>query len=243
MSIVKLLIRIVRYSLSISLTVVTFSEAVSSSAVAAPECSAVFGVPGKSNHISEIERLQAEWKTSNFSDPKQHNPKSFRYIVHALHGQIPNLMDALNLIEGPWGFTDRLLSASIISDAHTKTFFDHGFILQIPEKIIVGSAEHDLLSANDHISGMTTQDRKLNLLRRYGLQTPAQVLQNSTSDFHNEIVIFLEGFGQRQPSDLEEEIPHPRVVGVFATSATTESKKIDLMKFANKIGEPFLDFQ
>lgn len=92
----------------------------------------------------------SEWE---MSDPKEHDPENFRYIVYSTYDirKIPNLrkdIPAEDLIHDIYkkGGVDRMinrdiLSTSLIDQDHTSTFgYDGGLILDVPpENIIVAS--------------------------------------------------------------------------------------------------------
>ena len=109
------------------------------------------------------------------TDPRFHDPKKFRYLVHALrpYGNPPPALASLyvgldeieysqqfgnqkiNLIEQPEQVANRVsLSMSLIDENHTRTFHDAGLIITAPPENIMVTSGVDAGTQNSNISDL-----------------------------------------------------------------------------------------
>ena len=95
------------------------------------------------------------WKMS-FTDPKRHDNKHFCYIVWAHHEQFNedfmaavekagNKMNYIDIFKNPESIAKRpVISASVITNEHTQTFGQTGYILSVPVENILLLSPRDI---------------------------------------------------------------------------------------------------
>jgi len=140
------------------------------------------------------------------TDPKEHNPKKFRYLVHAFNpfatisqslvaisAELPGAYkvdkaqgdQSINLFDQPERLGERVsLSMSLIDQEHTGTWGQGGIIVEAPEENIVITSPTDIGSHNSSKDFLRrqAQDR----LRLSG----KQLLQSTYDGIYNEVVAF-----------------------------------------------------
>ena len=137
------------------------------------------------------------------TDPSDHDPKNFRYLVHGVYPRPKNFTaetaaeaasaqddQSINLYEQPERVSERVsLSMSLIDPDHTGTWAKGGLILEVPEENIIGNGPSDLGSANSDPSQLRSQFRERTIL------TPEELLRQSSTRDYNEVIAFanLEG--------------------------------------------------
>lgn len=140
------------------------------------------------------------------SDPKEHDPKNFRYLVHAFKpfatASLPLVAisaelygayqvdksegnQSINLFDQPERLGERVsLSMSLIDQEHTGTWGKGGIIVEAPEKNIVITSPTDTGSHNSSKEFLRRQAQ--DQLRLSG----EQLLQSTFDGFYNEVVAF-----------------------------------------------------
>ena len=145
------------------------------------------------------------------TDPKEHNPKKFRYLVHAFnpfatHSQPLVAISAeisgtykvdksqgdqsINLFDQPEKLGERVsLSMSLIDQEHTDTWGGGGIIVEAPEENIVITSPPD--------AGVHSSSKELLKRQAQGqLRLSGEQLLRSTSDgIYNEVVAFAKSEG------------------------------------------------
>lgn len=110
------------------------------------------------------------WTSSQFTDPRRHNPKRFVYIVHALGSDLEYLKSDTNL-----GAFAPDIWASVISNDVLYTYGKaSGLILSIEPDNVVGTSCYD--------TGFTYEDYKIGFEQYQSLHsglTPEQMLASS----------------------------------------------------------------
>jgi len=145
------------------------------------------------------ERSNSElWgKTTN---PENHNPANFRYLVHmfnpyneqfnlgnALAGEGHSEKQAVNLLDEPERIAERVsLSMSLIDQDHMNVWGPGGLIVSTPENNVVITSPHDLGARNSNSEVLLEQSKGYNRL------TSDEILEQTPKDKYNEIVAFGE---------------------------------------------------
>jgi len=140
------------------------------------------------------------------TDPKEHNPKNFRYLVHAFNpfatasqpfvaisAQLSGAYkvdkregdQSINLFEQPERLVERVsLSMSLIDQDHTGTWGPGGIIVEAPEENIVITSPTD---AGSHSSSKEFLKRQAQNRPRL---TGEQLLKSTSPGIYNEVVAF-----------------------------------------------------
>ncbi|MDO8573136.1 MAG: hypothetical protein Q7R77_00090 [Candidatus Daviesbacteria bacterium] len=165
------------------------------------------------------------WQTT---DPLNHDPGNFRYIVHVTTKKaIDNTIWLRTAERGKSGeqYTDRgwqetladflsqnSISCTLVDELHRGTYkpdvIPHGFILEVPEENIVAIDPTDL-GAHNHVQNR--QEREQQIFFQHGVEikrnTPSAqaFLESCRRDFRNELLI--DGIGP--------EGKQIRIAGVF----------------------------
>lgn len=136
------------------------------------------------------------------TDPSQHNPEDFRYLVHAFnpHARLGALFiqlvtrdeeavadgqgdQSINVFKEPERVDERVsLSMSLIDQDHTATWGGAGIIMAAPESSVVLTSPTDAGTPNSH------RDRLIAKGRFMGILSPDEILERSSPDRYNEIV-------------------------------------------------------
>jgi hypothetical protein len=107
------------------------------------------------------EAIAASW-ANGFTDPREHNDGSFRYLVHGLQdqasdtiqtlaligqmrrGQAGDIGEKIDLLMEPHKVGDKkIVSASVIDQNHRVTFGDAGLILKTPPENVLDAFPED----------------------------------------------------------------------------------------------------
>lgn len=179
--------------------------------------------------LEKEKRLQAEYPTKNkpsgwqTTDPLNHDPNSFRYIVHAIINTLDNDYIA-SLLEKPartyrmrkWmslaGFLSReMISCTLIDEVHRGTYDQrkalfHGFILKVSEENILAIAPGDMLKITQEFpdgrkicSRQESEEKIRESIKRKNTTTSAQdFLDKGVNPNYNEIVVDGIGLNGRQ---------------------------------------------
>ncbi|MBI5630792.1 MAG: hypothetical protein HY921_07905 [Elusimicrobia bacterium] len=126
------------------------------------------------------------------TDPRRHNPRSFRYIIHAIYPYAKTehkLMGSYdssrtNLAKDPTKLPEKtVLWASLIDQDHRETHSDAGLILDVPpQNIISTDVDYFLLRAQDEGRERSEVLRLLNDPRR-SIESPQEVLDTHDNRF------------------------------------------------------------
>lgn len=136
------------------------------------------------------------------TDPSQHNPGGFRYLVHAFNpdarlgalfiqlvtqdeGAVADGKgdQSINVFKEPERVDERVsLSMSLIDQGHTATWGGAGIIVAAPESSVVLTSPTDAGVLNSH------RDRLIAQGRSRGILSPDEILERSSPIMHNEIV-------------------------------------------------------
>lgn len=140
------------------------------------------------------------------TDPKKHNPKKFRYLVHAFNPyiRIPLTIatitaeisgiykvdksegdQSINLFEEPERLHERVsLSMSLIDQDHTATWGEGGIIVEAPEENII------ITSPTDTGSHTSSKDFLIMQAQSHSRLSGDQLLQYTSDKIYNEVVAF-----------------------------------------------------
>lgn len=142
------------------------------------------------NPVSTPE-IQNSWSPEHFSNPAQHNPEQFRYIVHMIDTNKHSTLEIFQFVSktiasNPCAY----FSASLISQNHKRTFGLMGFIIKAPAKNILVATGQDF--GSDSLATNTDPERFHQTVNRYllemgSLQSPESLLKQSSG--HNEVLI------------------------------------------------------
>lgn len=130
----------------------------------------------------------------NLTDPQNHNPDGFRYLVHAFNllNEIVSIQTMLegrsaeqgvDLVQQPERLNERVsLSMSLIDQNHTVTWGPGGILVQAPETNVIISSAKDTAVTNSSLSALEARSQDLQKL-------PADdVLQQTKPGKYNEVV-------------------------------------------------------
>lgn len=133
------------------------------------------------------------------TDPSQHNPDNFRYLVHAFNPfSLLNAIytsektgasddearrQSINLRIRPEDIDERVsVSMSLIENGHTATYGIGGIIVQAPESSIVLTSPTDAGAINSNKGRLVTQGQSR------GLLSPDQLFERGSPRTYNEVV-------------------------------------------------------
>ena len=133
------------------------------------------------------------------TDPDQHNPDNFRYLVHAFNPfSLFNAIytskktgasndevrrQSIDLRIRPEEIDERVsVSMSLIENGRTATYGSGGIIVQAPESSIVLTSPTDAGAINSNKGYLVAQDQSK------GLLSPDQLFERSSSRTYNEVV-------------------------------------------------------
>ncbi len=140
---------------------------------------------------SKVEKLPG-WETT---DPKEHDPSNFRYIVHAI---VPNSA-SMQILKGVISKTEyeendsnanvdallepekflkrKYISTSVIDQAHYTLYGNHGFILKVPESKVVKADSETMVTVHSDNSE----------IKKEKSISAQKIIENTL--FYNEVVI------------------------------------------------------
>ena len=133
------------------------------------------------------------------TDPSQHNPDNFRYLVHAFNPfSLLNAIytsektgasddearrQSINLRIRPEDIDERVsVSMSLIENGRTATYGSGGIIVQAPESSIVLTSPTDAGAINSNKGRLVTQGQSR------GLLSPDQLFERGSLRTYNEVV-------------------------------------------------------
>lgn len=143
------------------------------------------------------------------TDPSQHDPTNFRYLVHALNPYVKisamriavDFSDhinsshgdqSINMYEQPERVAERVsLSMSLIDQDHTATWGDGGLIISAPEENIVLTSRTDAGTHNNDKNSLLEQGA------RHGIMSADQLLANTSPRQYNEVVALADNDGSK----------------------------------------------
>lgn len=133
------------------------------------------------------------------TDPSQHNPDNFRYLVHAFNPF--SLFNAIYISKKTGASNDEVrrqsidlrirpeeidervsVSMSLIENGHTATYGSGGIIVQAPESSIVFTSPTDAGVINSNKGRLVARGQSR------GLLSPDQLLERSSPHTYNEVV-------------------------------------------------------
>ena len=172
-------------------------------------------------HI-DFDEFGKEWGwDSATTDPQSHDSQEFQYIVHAIQDPALRMMRdmmalehaanggtidpgrSIDLFSQPGRISEKaVISTSYIDQAHTGTWGDVGFILEVPEENIISTDGQDI--GSPFYEG---KEWARDQLKCRQLMSPSQLLALSSSNNYNEVVIT-----GTHPDDRESKV---KISGVF----------------------------
>lgn len=133
------------------------------------------------------------------TDPSQHNPDNFRYLVHAFNPF--SLFNAIYISKKTGAYNDEVrrqsidlqirpeeidervsVSMSLIENGHTATYGSSGIIVQAPESSIVFTSPTDAGVINSNKGRLVARGQSR------GLLSPDQLLERGSPHTYNEVV-------------------------------------------------------
>lgn len=150
------------------------------------------------------------WIDFQTTDPKQHNPHNYRYLVHAVRPY--DYLKPKELIEHY--YKKPTVSMSLITNDTSKTFYKAGLILKVPPSNIVSARPHG--SAAAILNGKSTEDEFKKAISEvddiWGVWSPEDLIRFTNVDRSGNLngneVYAITGY---KYSDL----PKIEIVGVF----------------------------
>lgn len=161
----------------------------------------------------------------NVTDPTEHNPNNFRYLVYGINPAARLTMPGLhtpkdidkkdgdqtiNIADSPERIAERVsLSCSLIDQNHTGTWGNAGIIVESPTTNVIMDGAEDL--------GAISENKEMLLKQAEGrkLIPPDELLSSSSRTSYNEIVILAENKGQKVK------------LGGFFVKVTEDGKPLD----------------
>lgn len=143
------------------------------------------------------------------TDPSQHDPTNFRYLVHALNPYVKisamriavDFSDyinsshgnqSINMYKQPERVAERVsLSMSLIDQGHTATWGDGGLIISAPEENIVLTSRTDAGTHNNDKNSLLEQGA------RHGVMSADQLLATTSPRQYNEVVALADNDGSK----------------------------------------------
>ena len=143
------------------------------------------------------------------TDPSQHDPTNFRYLVHALnpyvkisamriavdfsdHINSSHGNQSINMYKQPERVAERVsLSMSLIDQGHTATWGDGGLIISAPEENIVLTSRTDAGTHNNDKNSLLEQGA------RHGVMSADQLLATTSPRQYNEVVALADNDGSK----------------------------------------------
>lgn len=181
----------------------------------------------QNDYSSQNTRLKvSDWINFQYSDPRTHDSKNFRYVVHGVNDY--NLESLLSKSPNIYINSKKQVSASLISNGKNRTFGNFGLIIEIDPISIIQVFNFDA-------SSWTFDRKKVVQLKEQPLQfTPVELIKETPSNKYNEILI--EPLGQKI-----------KVVGLFVNIFSKDQWFIDdnlrseVQKLAIKFDLPIIE--
>ena len=129
--------------------------------------------------------VRATWLPSEFTDPRNHNEKNFRYLVHTIdvYGNGYSAQASYDyLMNSIAGNPCSALSVSAINQDMRGTFGDMGFILRVPAENVIFAKSTDMGTVNLTANTDPLQFNKyMNFYFKFGatLTPPGDVIHNT----------------------------------------------------------------
>lgn len=128
-----------------------------------------------------------EWAPSKFSNPREHNSKKFRYIIHTVINPFYFFSKTeriefdflINIVSNPnFLKTHPALSASVITQEFRVTSLNAaGFILKVPAENIIATAPEDMQIHNSRHTSETELRKEISRVQmEYGIKSPDEIL-------------------------------------------------------------------
>lgn len=158
------------------------------------------------------EHLAEAPKWGGTTDPNQHDPTNFRYLVHAINpfssisARIITMYDArdgitydeswgdqkISMYDQPERLGERVsLSMSLIDQDHTATWGEAGLIVEAPEQNIVLTSSSDAGAHNNNLDFLLQQADK------HGVLSGDNLMRSSSPYSYNEVVAVANRDGQQ----------------------------------------------
>lgn len=160
---------------------------------------------------SEIKREVGSW--GNVTDPKNHNPAKFRYLIHAINpmataskGMVGAMImkdephsvnkedgdQTINLFSSPERLDQRIaLSCSLIDQEHHGTWGRAGLLVEAPSENVIITSNQDVGAIVMSKKHLEDQARKNHLL------TADQLIQQTYPSSYNEVVVLANRNGKK----------------------------------------------
>lgn len=180
-------------------------------ASARQNCSELFKIV-----ISDLANDQLKWSSENFTNPKNHNPENYRYIIHSTGFSWRPIKQIYEFLRNPTMAPEYILSVSVVDHLRMTEPYGSlvGFILKVPSENIIAAHTQDMSVVNgwknqlyengghvllDHFGIKTRIDYERLLFKKFGLKEP-KVIANPPADAinpHNEVAISKVGANGR----------------------------------------------
>lgn len=167
--------------------------------------------PNSTPNPEKIERELQPW--GDITDPKQHSPAKFRYLIHAINPMATSTMamvgisvmkddprainkeegdQTINLFSQPERLDQRVaLSCSLVDQDHHGTWGRAGLIIETPQENVLITDSSDVGAIVMSRKNLLEQARKRHLL------TADQLLQQTYSSSYNEVVVLANNEGKK----------------------------------------------
>lgn len=161
--------------------------------------------------IEREERLLEEYKTKVkpygwlTTDPANHDPDNFRYIVHAIISRNDYVASLRGEAKKDYPYKDwmdlegflkrKLTSCTLIDEVHRGTYVQdgvpHGFILDVPEENIIAIDASDMGKPWDiqDEEAFYERERDKGIKKRQNTPSAQQFFDEGVSEWYNELVV------------------------------------------------------
>ena len=151
-----------------------------------------------------LQQAKQSWNSSAFTNPKNHNPNKYIYIVHTTTtSKNHSLEDIIRYLNDPAQEPKNIISASVVSSDGNSIPFGStfGLILSTPTENILAASTHDLTVLNDwegsrlgpnidkeqYFKSLGSRDKyEESLFYKFGLPTPQSIV---SGEMWNEVAI------------------------------------------------------
>lgn len=174
---------------------------------------------------------RATWDPGLFTDPKQHDPSSFTYLINAV-AEYPSGAPAYitKTLDDPTQVANALLSMSVISESKQGFFSPSGFILKVPKENVFSSSPGDAGVQNkEAFAGGANQF--VEIARVYaanGIKPPSAVLQLQTGQYNE-----INAIGRSPTTGAAAE-----VIGIFVLVDPGKESSLEPLTLYERAGDP-----
>lgn len=134
--------------------------------------------------LSIYDHAREKWDPSRFSDPRAHDPKNFRYLIHAVPQQSWASRAGGFLREAESRLFEGWMSGSVVANGNVNVYLDSytrfALILEVPKANIFAATPFDMQSRHRKNYWRQPTLEYLDMLqKRHGIKHPEELLQST----------------------------------------------------------------